>query len=121
MHGYHGHRIRKDARRRIVNPQVFILRLSYSFSTSKREASLLLARHVSLEFWLQTLGKRNQVVTYRSCFCDRIGQRNVGNLRAAKHPQPAEFAFVHQIDGSRSITRGKHSIISRRSASTLSV
>jgi hypothetical protein len=38
-----------------------------------------------LKFRLQTGGEGNQVVTYGSRFCDRVLERNVGNLRAAKH------------------------------------
>ena len=72
-----------------------------------------------LQFRLQAGSKSNQVVTYGSGFCDRILERDVGDLCAAKHDQPAKLALVHQIDGSRSIAGGEHTVIGGRRASAL--
>src|SRR6202034_4094584 len=66
------------------------------------------------EFRLQSGGERNQVVTYRSRFCDRILECYVRDLGATKPPHPAKFSLVHQIDGSRAITGGKHAVVRRR-------
>ena len=38
---------------------------------------------LQLQFGLQTGGEGNQVVTYGARFCDRVFERNVGDLGAA--------------------------------------
>ena len=98
--GYQGHRIRSDPRDRMVNPQVLVSPLSYSFLEVNHPCDLALKDVTRLKFRLQSGGEGNQVVTYCAGFCYGILKWNVGNLCAAKHNKPAKLTLVHQIDGS---------------------
>ncbi len=117
--GYQGHRIGSDPHNRIVHPALCVSSISFSFISINCGNRLRPHGPFWLQFRLQTSGEGNQVVTYGAGFCDRILERDVGNLCAAKHDKTAKLARVHQIDCSRSIAGGKHTVIGGWSSTTL--
>src|ERR1700732_4406201 len=86
-----------------------------------RITGFLNKRLCSLELRLQPGCDCKQIVGDGSCFCDGVGEGDIGDFGAAKNNEAAELPLMNEVDRSGAVTRCQHAVEGGGGATTLSV